>query len=77
VRYENACAGDKQAKYTHHDDPVRDTNEPDMARRRCCLNCCFNASFANHYLTIRSFGHRRSKKEPRQYKLVRFEPYLI
>src|SRR5437867_13057015 len=66
VTYENAYAAHQQANNAEHDDPVRDTNERDMARRRSCLDCCFNASFANHGLSTRSFCHHRSKKEPQQ-----------
>src|SRR6516164_10053111 len=67
-RYENACTADKQANYADHVDPVRDTNERDMARGRCRLHRCLNASFANHDLSTSSFCHHRTKKEPQQYK---------
>src|SRR2546427_448693 len=48
VRYENAYAADKQAKYAEHVNPVRDTNERGMSRRESRPHGCFNASFANH-----------------------------
>src|SRR5262245_16132587 len=71
VRYENACAADKQANYAEHVDPVRDTNERDMARGGCRLNRYSNASFTNHDFSTRNFRHHRTKKESQQYKFAR------
>src|SRR5947208_4093887 len=64
VTYENAYAAHQQTNYAEHDDPVRDTNEHDVARHGYRFDCCFNVSFANHDLPSRSFCHHRSKKEP-------------
>src|SRR5262245_29042610 len=68
VRYENACAADKQTNCAEHVDPVSDTNERDMAQGGSRLNRYFNASFANHDLSARNFRHHRTKKESQQYK---------
>src|SRR6266487_1017158 len=75
VTYENAYAAHQQANDAEHDDPVRDTNERNMARHFYRFDCCFNASFTNHSSPTRSFCHHRSKKEPQQ-GLIRDAPEL-
>src|SRR2546421_3201611 len=62
VTYENAYATHQQANDAEHDDPVRDTNERDMARHGYRFDCCFNASFTNHKFTHWKFLSSSIKK---------------